>query len=103
MESDPLHTQEAIEKAIRKALERNTRSSVMYLFRERLIREVIETAAPLLLDPYIQRINELEDQLAEAKGAIPPAHIPPPANRKLDNLKGALGGVIEAIDEDPLA
>lgn len=75
----------------------------MYLFRERLIREVIETAAPLLLDPYIQRINELEDQLAEAKGAILPAHIPPPANRKLDNLKDAVGGVIEAIDEDPLA
>lgn len=93
-------SQELIDKAVRIALDHNTKSSIQFLLRERLIREVIEVATPILMEPLLDRIESLEKELAASRGE---AVKKPSSEKKLTNLKDALDGVMDAIKvENPL-
>lgn len=100
---------ELMDEAVRASLEINAKSSVMFLLRERMLREAIEAAAPILVRPLLARINELESEVARLRGKPGEAHqtqeseVVPPApkpNRNLDKLKDALDNMREAMDED---
>lgn len=56
-------TKELIDEAVKRALEVNSKSGIMFILRERTFREIIEAVAPIISEPYIQRIAELEAQL----------------------------------------
>ena len=96
--------QQVLDLAVRKSLEYNSSSSIMYLLRERMIREIIEVATPIVTKPLVDRIKELEDRL----GSTPTVEaevvkIPKPAklsSEKLSKLKEALDQMADAIDEN---
>lgn len=65
---------QTIDEAVRKALDVNSKSGIMFILRERTFREVVEAITPIIVEPFVRRIKELEDQL-DSRG-IP---VPPPA------------------------
>lgn len=93
-------SKETLDKAVRVALQENSKSSVMFLLRERLSREVIEAAIPIIIEPLVNRINELEKELQEMREIeVRGKTVTSP---KLSQLKEALSDMVEAIDSDPL-
>jgi hypothetical protein len=89
---------EVFEKAVRVALHENTKSSVMFLLRERLTREIIESAIPIITEPLVKRIAELEDQI---KNLTTAPKVETPKSPQLSQLKEALSDIAEVI-ENPL-
>lgn len=96
--------QDLVDAAVKKSLEYNSSSSVMFLLRERMIREIIEVAIPIITKPLLARIKELEEQVGNAP-TVDPDSVAPPApvklpNEKLKKLREALDDMVEVIDEE---
>lgn len=91
-------SKEVFEKAVRIALHENSKSSVMFLLRERLTREIIESAIPIITEPLIKRISELEQQIKELAA---PEIVEQPKSPQLSQLREALSDIAEVI-ENPL-
>jgi hypothetical protein len=96
--------QQVLDLAVRKSLEYNSSSSVMFLLRERMIREIIEVATPIVTKPLVDRIKELEEQLGNAPTVSPETvKIPQPVkmpSEKLKKLREALDEMVDVIDEE---
>lgn len=56
-------TKDLVDEAVKKALDVNSKSGIMFILRERTFREVIEAIIPIITRPLLDRIEELEDQL----------------------------------------
>lgn len=92
---------DVIEKAVKVALAQNSSSSIMFLLRERLIREVIETTMPILVKPYTDRISELEAELEKMVGT-PTTPKESAVKNHLDKMKEATDDLKDLIgDHDP--
>lgn len=103
-------TQAVVDDAVRQALSKNSSSSVMYLFRERMIREIVETVTPIIAKPFMERIAELERQLGK-RPTVEPEKLPeveappvrPPkevSNHDLAKLKEALDAMEHSLEDD---
>jgi hypothetical protein len=94
--------QELVDRAVRKSLEYNSSSSVMFLLRERMIREIIEVAMPIFIKPLLERIAELEKEIKGYTMVDPSAIVQPTqhpvANDKLDKLRKALDEMSDVIE-----
>lgn len=89
------------EEAVKVALARNSRSSIMYLLRERLIREVVEDTAPIITRPYKKRIKELEELLEDARAlAAEVSQKADPPVSEVDELKQAADDLKAVIEGD---
>lgn len=97
--------QDLVDAAVKKSLEYNSSSSVMFLLRERMIREIIEVAIPIVTKPLLARIKELEEQVGKVP-TVDPESVAPPAppvkmpNEKLKKLREALDDMVEVIDDE---
>lgn len=97
-------TKERVDEAVRKSLEYNSQSSVMFLLRERMIREILDVSAPILIKPLLERIAELEEILL-GQSITDPEKVQPPkpptkvSNAKLDKLREALNDMVEVMED----
>lgn len=90
---------DVLERAVKVALAQNSKSSIMFLLRERLIREVIETAMPIMLKPYTDRIKQLEAELDSLNETPPPKG---ESKTHLNKMKEAADDLKDLIkDDDP--
>lgn len=90
---------EALDLAVRTALETNSKSAIMFLLRERMIREIIECVTPIIVKPYIDRIRELES----TAGSTSTISAPPPAkatDARLLKLRETLEDMAELTDQE---
>lgn len=83
-----------LEKAIKEAMAQNSKSSIMFLLRERLVREIAETVASIILPPYIKRIQELEMKLRKLE-----EHSDTPKSRNRRSIDNAIDNLRNLTDE----
>jgi hypothetical protein len=92
--------QDIFEKAVLMALQKNSKSSVMFLLRERLTREILETALPYLVEPLLKKIKELEQELEQERTKASNRGSSSP---RLNQIKEAISDIVHVIDsEDPM-
>jgi hypothetical protein len=99
MQNNPISSN-VFDKAVNAALQKNSKSSIMFLLRERMTREIIETAIPIIIEPLLKRIEELEEEVRTLKGSKQTTQNTSP---RLSKLKDAISDVVEIIEaSDPL-
>lgn len=95
---------ELVDLAVRKSLEFNSSSSVMFLLRERMIREIIEVSMPIFVKPLLERIAALELQVQGYATVDPAQAIPKGAGHvpdaKLAKLREALDEMVDVIEDE---
>lgn len=102
METDGLSygiSKDTLEKAVRVALQENSKSTMMFLLRERLTREIIASAFPIIVEPLVEVIKELEEEIASLKRNASTTYTESP---KLKQLKEAVSDIVNIIDVEDI-
>lgn len=91
-----------LDLAVRTALEANSKSAIMFLLRERMIREIVECVTPIIVRPYVEHIAELEAKMGVVSEApTPPVPPAPPkvTDKRLLALRETLEDMAELTDD----